>query len=342
LFACKPPDNLNNRCSSNSDNGSFSGKEDGRWSGDTGLRNNVAWSAQFANASGIAAQNYHPPPQGGALPFRNIAVTGSRPEDWVAGGKFNSEMESAIVSPNWAMNTADLTVLTLGANPLLGDVLTGKLHGGCGSGVRQEPAKETVKEAESCMRTKMKDVALYDRLRAIYRRLLDAPQNNVVVMLYPLSYPGLPFYSTTAPAVNFFQPYVAERFAQLVNGEIERAVTDEADAARKAGKGNRLFLVKPPRFNLGLRSLDQAINGEGDHDCYTIRTRVDGPSNQSKALQDAKTSGDTGGDPCRNKDVSKIYLESLDGAHLSRAGHSLYKDLLAAKVKDIGLPLPKP
>jgi hypothetical protein len=162
-------------------------------------------------------------------------------------------------------------------------------------------------------------------------------------MLYPLAYPPLQFYAATAPFVNAYQPFVIEGLANMVNGTIKAAVTDEAEAARAAGKGDRLFVVTPPRFRLGLLGEDQVIHGKPGFNCLTraLSNKVDGPSNQSKALQVHFPSSDYD-DVCPSTEDSKIWFESLDGAHLSKSGHTQYKNLLATKVKEIGLPLPKP
>ncbi len=84
------------------------------WSPDYGLSNNVAWPAQFANARAIPAGST----------FQNRAVSGSTPANWDRGGALNDVLAGIV------HDQPDLTVMTLGANPLL-DLFQGGRGIGC-------------------------------------------------------------------------------------------------------------------------------------------------------------------------------------------------------------------
>jgi hypothetical protein len=187
----------------------------------------------------------------------------------------------------------------------------------------------------------MRENDVYGRLRAVYRRLLEAPNNHVIVAPYPVAYPALPFEAATKAFVNNFAPWAIERMGQVLNDEIKRAVDDEAARLRSEGGGNRLFMMSPKRFNIGLPGYDMAVNGASGVSCPTyggLGFRVDGPSNQSYATQSSLFHL-----LCPSANDGDIYFESLDGGlHLSPNGAKQYADALDDKVRDIGLPVPPP
>ena len=188
LFLCKPIEEgagiLNNRCSSNSSEGKGDDGVDGRWSKETGRGNNVSWPVQFADDHRIPFDTIG---TAGFKPYRNWAVSGSAPENWIQGDgrpNFSDRVDEIL------RNDPDLTVLTMGANPILGKILVAS--GGvdpfrCGGGgmKNHDPPREKARAGEECVRNLIKDYDVYRRLRAIYRRLLDAPHNHVVVAPYP-------------------------------------------------------------------------------------------------------------------------------------------------------------
>jgi lysophospholipase L1-like esterase len=318
LKLCVPLDNLNDRCSSNTDTGRGAGDlPRQRWRNDSGLSNNVAWPAQFANWHGIGA---------GGTRYINHAVTGSSPEDWSPGGSLKYFLEHGMLD-------TDLVVLTLGANPILGTFLQDSEFGKrCGVVGHRTNLAEQVRRATACLDTEMKKVQLYDRLRAIYRRLLDDPFNHVVVALYPVAWPPMPYYVATGAFVNEYAPPVLDRLTSVINGEIRRAVTDEAAAARARGQGDRLFVFSPPRFNLGVPGYAQSFEGDGGQTCGDLKG-VDGPSSQSEATQTAALAPKS----CRGNPL----LESLDGVHLSRAGHTQFANALESLIEERKLPVPE-
>jgi hypothetical protein len=340
LNECLPLDQrtLNNRCSSNSDLGRNAEGFIGRWSADTGLSNNVAWPAQFANRHKIHADengvvNYKP--------YRNWAVTGSSPENWLPGEKdtmFSGTLDQIVNAD------PDLTVLTAGANPILGRMLARKFVDGnkCGGftpfGKEWQP-KQAIEAGTKCIRDEMSKFDLYGRLRAIYRRLLEAPHNHIIVAPYPNVLPPMPLYVVTKFLVNDYPPYLGEWMGRVVNDEIRRAVTDEANWARRHGEGDRLTMMSPPRFGLGRQAYDQVIGGKPSVRCDTLQPRkpiegVDGSSNQSAATQSALA-----GRICPSANRDHVYLESLDGVHLSRPGAEQYANALDQKVREEHIPV---
>jgi hypothetical protein len=297
------------------------------WLPDTGLSNNVAWPAQFANRHGIGT-------------FRNFAVSGSEPQDWLPAGSETDQGGQFFPQAQQSINAStDLTVLTLGANPLLGTFLRqgGDFPSKCGSTNDSNPIATQVSDAEGCAQTLMTQTRLYDRLRAIYRWMLSFPENRIVVMQYQSI--GQPAPGGFAElAINHYPAPVIDRISGMVNDEIARAVNDEAAAAKADGKGDRLFLATPPRFFLGFPGYQQVILNQGGVTCPTgSATNVDGPSNQSMAIQKAGA-----GTICPRRSDADIFMESLDGGmHLAVAGARTFADTLDSTIGETGLTLPK-
>jgi hypothetical protein len=134
--------------------------------------------------------------------------------------------------------------------------------------------------------------------------------------------------------VNNYEPAVLDRLTSLIDNEIRRAVDDEAKAARASGKGDRLFVISPPRFNLGVESYAQMFERASLEMCpdnFRLKI-VDGPSNQSAATQEAALAPEQ----CRGGAL----LESMDGVHLNRAGHTVYANGLENLIQGLHLPVP--
>ena len=265
LLSCKPGDVVTNRCSSNSDAGpGYVGAP--AWSADFGLGNDVSWAAQYANAL-----------QGGGhvtAPdmFQNRAVTGSAPSDWLPGGILNSQL-NAIVAEN-----PDLIVFTMGANPLLTDIL---LTGG-----GEECAfTESVAALEACIQPFFEQEQLLPRLQRFYTALLEATGSTLVTFQYPLA----------VPAANLFSTWQLEAMTDYFNAQIATAVANTRAAL--PGPAKRLLLIEAqvdpaapspqqvPRFNLGLKPDGQSW--KPPYNCGSLLNDfVDGQSHQSLPTQD--------------------------------------------------------
>ena len=285
VSGCIPPAQPNNRCSSNSPNGVGSTGPVG-WSGDFGLADDVAWPAQFANARGLT----------GAGQFENWAVTGSVPADWDTGGYLNGTLQGI------ADDNPDLTVMTLGANPLLDTFLTG-------AGIR---CAFTLTDAQlrACVQRFIASVQLVPRLRSVIAQLLAAPDNRVVVSQYHLAVPASTVF--TARSIEILFGTFNATIAQAVQGA--------------SGFGTRVFLMSPPRFNVG--------RAPGTTVCAGTSFLVDGPSRQSQATQ-----AELALDPFQRFCGSPVsWIISADtGIHPSVLGHAQFAAALSKVVAANGL-----
>lgn len=238
LLDCRPAaKEFNDACSSNSLN-EESAEGPVRYAPDYGLANKVSWAAQWASEYGVT--NY-----------KNFAISGSEPANWAPGGGFyatTKQIES---------EDPDYVLLTLGANPLLSNVLFG-LH-------NMECAVESeLPEFEACVRAEFAKVELRKELRSVYADLLANTQATIFLMQYHLSVPWSALaYSSTEIAL----------MGKLLNLEI-------ASVAAELGS-SRLRVVAPPHFNVGI-DISPVYPSR-----YTCRLYpVDGPSVQSNGTQD--------------------------------------------------------
>ncbi len=278
LFDCRPPDNLNNRCSSNSDNGpKYTGPPG--WSKDYGLENRISWAAQFANS--IDPGDYKVSSPG---VFQNLAVTGSAPTDWLPGGPFSDQLKSIIA------DDPELIPMTLGANPLLSTILFGD-GVGCAS-------RSTVADLQDCIRPFFEKVDLAGNLQRVYTALLKGTTSaKVVVFQYPLSDPWLTNFSNwqVEAMINFFNDQIATAVETT-----KRALPDEASrlipiqAQIEPGSPDPQLV---PRFHIGVPPVGQQT-WTATHDCGTGQL-VDGTSHQSTDTQNSlkNTPGFCAGDP---------------------------------------------
>jgi lysophospholipase L1-like esterase len=288
---CIPPAQLNDRCSSNSSNGPGSGGP-AAWSPDFGYGDGVAWPAQFARANAIPSSA-----------FENRAVSGSTPADWLPGGQLDNTLAGVVA------DDPDLTVLTLGANPLLDIFLIGKGIG----------CDFTLGEAAfaACLQRVITQQQLVPRLRAVVARLLLAPGNRVVVSQYHQAIPASSVFSVSSLRI----------LAQVLNANVARAVQGAP------GFGSRVFLMSPPLFAVGVPP--------GDAVCVDreLGQPVDGPSVQSEAAQ-AELGITNPFSFCGSPDYWIISADT--GIHPSVAGHARFAAALQAVVDGNGLGPPGP
>lgn len=151
--------------------------------------------------------------------FENLAVSGSTPLDWL-GPRFGDELSRIV------RDDPDLTVLTLGANPLLQDFLGG--HGVC--------ARTPL--ARHCIDGEIKGQQVEERLARMLERLLATNprgrRGDVVVFTYHEAHP--------IPAFGAAVSVLLERLNEAIEGAVSRART--ADPAN----AGRLLVVDPPSF----------------------------------------------------------------------------------------------
>jgi lysophospholipase L1-like esterase len=240
LFHCRPADTgYNDACSSNSltTNSSRGGLS---FSPDYGLSNNISWAAQWANAHGIT--NYD-----------NVAVSGAAPADWGPGGSLYT------LTQNVEADDPDYVVLTLGANPLLSDVLFNIDTMGCAL------KSHLFGDFTQCVQTAFASVGLEQNLGAVYQELLAKTDATILLMQYHLSIPSI------ALAYSSLQ---IEQMGDLLNDAI-------ASVAQSLGSP-RLRVVAPPRFAVGIDMTPLAPN---TYSCSRLGYRVDGPSVQATVTQ---------------------------------------------------------
>lgn len=238
LLDCRPAAaKFNDACSSNSLN-EESKEGPVEYAPDYGLSNQVSWAAQWASEYGVT--NY-----------KNFAISGSEPKNWAPEGEFHFLTEKI------ESEDPDYVLLTLGANPLLSNVLFGLRNMECA-------VESELPEFEACVRAEFAKVGLRQNLRGVYADLLANTRATIFVMQYHLSIPWSALaYSSTEIAL----------MGKLLNLEI-------ASVAAEVGS-SRLQVVAPPHFNVGI---DVSPVYPADYTCRLYP--VDGPSVQSTGTQD--------------------------------------------------------
>ncbi|HEY8501931.1 MAG TPA: hypothetical protein VIL21_04550, partial [Solirubrobacterales bacterium] len=241
LLECRPSEKeFDDACSSNSLNRTSKGTKV-EYAPDYGLANNVSWAAQWASEFGIT--NY-----------KNLAISGSEPADWAPEGEFHkttAQIES---------EDPDYVLLTMGANPLLSEMLFGVDNMGCAV------YADVFGGYRECIERAFAEVHLQEHLRSLYADLVKNTDATIYLMQYHLSVPS------TALAYGATQ--IAE-MGKLLNREIA-AVAAEVSP-------QRLQVVTPPHFSVGI---DISPVYPSRYTCSRLGYRVDGPSVQSDPTQD--------------------------------------------------------
>lgn len=239
LPECRPPEKeFDDACSSNSLTRTNKGKLE--YAPDYGLSNDVSWAAQWANEHAVT--NYE-----------NLAVSGSEPANWAPGGSLHpttARIES---------EDPDYVLLTLGANPLLSEMLFGVDNMGCAI------YSQIFGGYRECVEKAFAEVRLQANLKSLYTDLVKNTEATIYLMQYHLSVPS------TALAYSATQ--IAE-MVKLLNHEIA-AVAAEVNP-------QRLQVVTPPHFNVGI---DVSPTYPSRFSCSSLGFKVDGPSVQSMATQ---------------------------------------------------------
>lgn len=241
LYECKPPTkNYDDACSSNSavlDSNAASVE----YAPDYGLSNNVSWAAQWANENGVS--NYE-----------NLAISGSEPSDWAPGGQFyptTKQVES---------EEPDYILITIGANPLLSDMLFGAENMGCAIW------SDLFGKYRECIEAAFREVNLQGHLESLYTELVDNTQATIYLMQYPLTVPSTALaYSATQIAT----------MGQLLNQEIASVAATVSSS--------RLRTIAPPHFDVGI---DISPVYPSTYSCSSLGYEVDGRSVQSEPTQD--------------------------------------------------------
>jgi hypothetical protein len=238
LLDCRPAAReFNDACSSNSLN-EESAEGTVSYSPDYGLANKISWAAQWADEYGVTN-------------FKNFAISGSEPANWAPKGEFHFLTEKI------ESEDPDYILLTLGANPLLSNVLFGLRNMECA-------VESELPEFEACVRAEFDKVGLRQNLRSVYSDLVAHTQATIFLMQYHLSVPWSALaYSATEIAA----------MGKLLNLEI-------ASTAAEVGS-SRLRVVAPPHFNVGV-DVSPVYPSRSTCRLYP----VDGPRVQSEGAQD--------------------------------------------------------
>ncbi len=278
---CIPLDTqMNDRCSSNSPNGPGE-TEPVRWSPDYGLGNDVSWAAQAAQTFGLSGTNE----------FQNLAVSGSAPSDWAPGGYLNPTLRQII------QDDPNLTVMTLGANPLLSIFLTGT-GAWCAFTL-------TDAQLRACVQKYIMAQRVGPLVAEVVRQLLTAQNDHVVVSLYHLAIPSLTLFSA--------------RDVQIMFDEFNSAIKSAVTAL--PSYGSRVFVISPPPFFIG--------RAPGAYVCPNNHAAVDGPSHQSTVSQDLLEL-----DPFFSFCPGPPWIISADtGIHPNRTGYGEFASALVNLVR---------
>lgn len=241
LLSCEPGETFyDDACSSNSTSRD-SGEGEVRYAPDYGLSNDVSWAAQWANEHGVT--NYE-----------NLAVSGSEPKTWLPGGQLHSTLEQM------EAEEPDYVLMTIGANPLLSEMLFGVDDMGCAIW------SDLFGHYRECVEEAFEGVQLRARLKQLYEELLADTDATIYLMQYHLSIPS----SALA--------YSVDQIAEM------GALLNEAIASVAAEVGSpRLPVVTPPHFPVGV---DISPLYPSNYSCSALGYEVDGPSVQSTPTQD--------------------------------------------------------
>jgi hypothetical protein len=321
LLLCKPgTGKLNDRCSSNGYWNGFDGQTAGlRFASDYGYGNNISWAAMAAHQ--ILAKT------GGD--YVNYAVSGAEPANFQDGGVLRDLVDRTVNAD------PDILFVTLGGNPMLGDVL--ETLDEC-----QAERKLGVSELRNCALRLMKNkYHVQDRLTSVYKALLAAKHSQIVISSYT-DY-VIPYYPR-----NSYTFAEWGTFGSALNSVVARtvAVLQESLPPRDA---SRLHLVMPTTVPLGAHRESGPVECRRDGQMW----RVDGSSRLADILQRDLALGSNKYKFCgvgaEYKDGSSWkpagadpWFNSQDlGTHLTRSGNA---QLAAAAMKlvDDEKMLPQP
>jgi lysophospholipase L1-like esterase len=187
----------------------------------------ISWAAQFAVREDLPD-------------FINFAVTGSTPSQWDTDeprGFFNFDTTLTDVlsaHPN-------LTLMTLGANPVLRQFYTNPLDIAC-------VAVGTVGLVEKCARRELDKAQTKTHLEHVYERLLSVPSNHVIVMGYHTPHPALN-EKLFGHAIQAYAPAVTFSHVKVIIDVINTTVAEAAaDVASHGENRLRIHFVSMPAW----------------------------------------------------------------------------------------------
>jgi hypothetical protein len=164
LLECRPAaKGFDDACSSNSLN-TTSAKGKLEYAPDYGLANDISWPAQWANEHGVTD-------------YANYAVSGSEPSDWAPGGELHATTERI------EAEDPDYVLMTMGANPLLSNMLFGADNMGCAI------YADVFGGYRECVEAAFAEVHLQAELKSLYSDLVQHTGATIYLMQHHLSVP---------------------------------------------------------------------------------------------------------------------------------------------------------
>jgi len=242
LLHCKPAAvTFNDACSSNSYNRNSGIGTVPDYLPDYGLSRNISWAAQWANQYGITD-------------YKNYAVSGSAPSDWLPGGQF------AATTQQIQRENPDYIVMTIGANPILSNVLFGIDDMGCAL------ESDLFGNYRKCVEAAFAKVDLSAKLKALYTQLIENTSSKIVLMQYHLAIPAADI------------AYTAGQIAMM-----DELMNDTIAGVASQVSPERINVIAPPHFNVGI---DMTPLFPAKFSCSWFDWKVDGPSVQADPSQD--------------------------------------------------------
>jgi len=307
LMRCRPPAAfMNDRCSSNSTLGPSAEAGPPVFSSDYGLANDVSWAAQVATSLG-------------ATDYANYAVTGSMPRQWMnlaaaTGEPDNGTYHDLLVKLE--ADDPDLVLMTLGANPLLSDFLTG-------SGVACSLFGDEATQRQlflDCIGGFIQDQLVAQRLIAVYIDVLAHTVKARIVVTH---------YYLAIPAISLFDEWQAQAMVDAVNGQVDKAVAAVKESG--SGYGDRITTSDPPRF-------DSGWPGTGQDAACGATPPADGPSHQALYAQAVLVGRAGAAGFCASDQPWTIDADT--GIHPNRVGHSQLAAAALAHIRANGWQTP--
>ncbi|MDQ5894855.1 MAG: hypothetical protein QG596_1116, partial [Actinomycetota bacterium] len=154
----------------------------------------------------------------------------------------------------------DYILMTLGANPLLSDVLFDVDTMGCAL------ESDLFGDFRQCVLDAFATVDLSQNMNKIFTDLTANSTSKIVVMEYPLTVPSSAIAYTATQL---------EMMGELLN----EVIASEAAAV----SSSRITMVAPPHFDVGI---DMEPMYPSNYSCSFFGYKVDGPSVQSNPTQD--------------------------------------------------------
>jgi hypothetical protein len=171
----------------------------------------ISWAAQFAVREDIPD-------------FINYAVTGSRPDQWDDNAPhgfydFHTLMRDVLDA------RPDLTLMTLGANPVLHEFYSSPRAIAC-------VVLFTIDQVKKCAARELEKVGSKVHLEHVYERLLSVPTNHVIVLGYHTPHPAV-HQVILGKLIQFYLPRYAH--VQAIIAEINATVHQAVAAVASKG-----------------------------------------------------------------------------------------------------------